>query len=181
MKKKKCELCSKAKARRKCKRQNQEFICSRCCADMRDSACEGCPYFADAKRYRASKAPKAKRKEFIIEINEEVEAAVDNALALVERGNVRKAERIFENLQANHPKNYMVNYGIGVVNAFKQNYDQAIVYFTRATEIFPYFIEAHFNKAVAFKNKLDVKNAIRSFKEVIEIGDVAVAVGVQGH
>ena len=65
----------------------------------------------------------------------------------------------------------MVNYGIGVVNAFKGQYDDAIKWFTRATDIFPHFIEAHFNKAVAYKNKLDIRNAAESFKEVVAIGD----------
>lgn len=171
MKKSKCVLCSKTKARRKCDRHNHGLICSRCCAELRDSVCEGCQYFAEAKQYQLSKAPKAKTKRFIVEINEEVERAVDDALALVEDGNIRTAESILKELQMGHPVNHMVNYGIGVVNAFKREYDQAIESFTKATEAFPYFIEAHFNKAVAYKNKLDIRNAIRSFKEVVAIGD----------
>ena len=58
-----------------------------------------------------------------------------------------------------------------MINALKGQYDDAIKYFTRATDVFPYFIEAHFNKAVAYKSKLDIKNAVRSFKEVIAIGE----------
>jgi tetratricopeptide (TPR) repeat protein len=171
MKKRKCALCSRTKARRKCDRHNHEFICSQCCAESRDSACEGCQYFAEARQYHLSKAPKTKKKQFIVEINEEVEKAVDDALALVEGGNIRNGERILEELKIRHPRNHMVDYGIGVVNAFKQEYDQAIECFTRATDAFPYFIEAHFNKAVAYKKKLDIRNAIKSFKEVIAIGD----------
>lgn len=171
MKKRKCVLCSSTKARRKCDRHNQEFICSKCCAESRDSACERCQYFAEAKRYHASKASKEKKRHFIVEINEEVEKAVDDALALVEAGSILKGERILQELQMRHPKNHMVNYGIGVVNAFKQKYDQAIKYFTRATDAFPYFVEAHFNKAVAYKNKLNIRYASKSFKDVIEMGD----------
>ena len=171
MKKRKCALCSRTKARRKCDRHNHEFICSQCCAESRDSICEGCQHFTEARQYHLSKTPIKKKKHFIVEINEEVEKAVDDALALVEGGNIRKGECILEELNIRHPKNHMVNYGIGVVNALKREYDQAIECFTRATDAFPYFIEAHFNKAVAYKNKLDIKNAIKSFKEVIEIGD----------
>ena len=169
MKKRKCALCLRTKARRKCDRHNNEFICSQCCAESRDSTCEGCQYFTEARQYHLSKTQK--KKHFIVEINEEVEKAVDDALGLVEGGNIRKGEHILEELNIRHPKNYMVNYGIGVVNAFKREYDQAIECFKKATDAFPYFIEAHFNKAVAYKNKLDIKNAIKSFKEVIEIGD----------
>ncbi|MFC1863638.1 tetratricopeptide repeat protein [Thermodesulfobacteriota bacterium] len=171
MKKRKCALCSRTKARRKCSRNNHEFICSQCCAESRDSACEGCQHFTESRRYHLSKNPTKMKKHFIVEINEEVEQTVDDALALVEGGNIRKGERILEELSIRHSKNYMVNYGIGVVNAFKEDYDKAIEFFTRATDAFPYFIEAHFNKAVAYKSKLDIKNAVRSFQEVIQIGD----------
>ncbi|MBW1857338.1 MAG: tetratricopeptide repeat protein [Deltaproteobacteria bacterium] len=106
-----------------------------------------------------------------MEINEEVENAVDDALALVERGDIGKGEEILKELQTQYPRNHMVNYGIGSANALKGQYDDAIKYFTRATDIFPYFIEAHFNKAVAYKGNLDIKNAVRSFKEVIAIGN----------
>ena len=171
MKKKICTLCAKKKARRKCKIQQDQMICSFCCAELRSSDCEDCHYFTAANKYQMSKARKAKKKQFIVEINEEVENAVDRALAYVERGDIRKGEEILGELQIQYPRNYMVNYGIGVVNAFKAQYDNAIKYFTRATDIFPYFIEAHFNKAVAYKSKLDIKNTVRSFKEVIAIGD----------
>lgn len=84
MKKKKCPLCSKGKARRKCGRHNDEFICSRCCAEFRDTACEGCQYFDKAKQYEAERSQKDKY--FLIEINEELESEIDKALALMERG-----------------------------------------------------------------------------------------------
>jgi tetratricopeptide (TPR) repeat protein len=171
MKKRKCTMCVKKKARRKCIIQQDKLICSSCCAELRNPDCEDCQYFRAAMQYRNSKAQKVPKKQFIIEVNEEVENAVDNALAFVERGDISKGQEILKKLQKQYPKNHVVNYGIGVVNAFKGQYDDAIKYFTRATDIFPYFIEAHFNKAVAYKNKLDIKNMISSFKEVISIGD----------
>ncbi len=171
MKKMKCTLCAKNRARRKCKIQQDKLICSSCCAELRNSDCEACHYFGAAKQYQISKAQKVQKKQFIVEINEEVENAVHDALAFVERGDISKGEEIVRELQIQYPRNHMVNYGIGVVNALKGQYDDAIKYFTRATDIFPYFIEAHFNKAVAYKNKLDIKNMVSSFKEVISIGD----------
>jgi len=171
MKKTICMLCGKNKARRKCKIQQDKMICSSCCAKLRNPDCGDCRYFETAKQYQMSKAQKVKKKHFIVEINEEVENAVDDALAFVERGDISKGEKILRELQIQYPRNHMVNYGIGVVNALKEQYDDAIKYFTRATDIFPYFIEAHFNKAVAYKSKLDINNMVRSFKEVIEIGD----------
>ncbi len=171
MKKIKCTLCAKNKARRKCKIYHDKLICSLCCADLRNPDCEDCRYFRAAKQYQLSKDQKSKKKHFVVEINEEVDEAVDDALVLVDRGNIRKGEDILWGLQIQYPRNHMVNYGIGVVKAFKGEYDDAITYFSRATDIFPYFIEAHFNMAVAYKNKFDIKNAVKSFKEVIAIGD----------
>jgi tetratricopeptide (TPR) repeat protein len=171
MKKTICTLCAKNKARRKCKIQQDKLICPSCCAELRNSDCEDCRYFTTAKQYQISKNQNVKKKHFILEINEEVENAVNDALALVERGDIGKGEEILRELQTQYPRNHMVNYGIGAANALKGQYDDAIKYFTRATDIFPYFIEAHFNKAVAYKGNLDIKNAVRSFKEVIAIGN----------
>jgi len=171
MKKTICTLCGKNKARRKCKIQQDKLICPSCCAELRNPDCEDCRYFTTAKQYQISKNQNVKKKHFILEINEEVENAVDDALALVERGDIGKGEEILKELQTQYPRNHMVNYGIGSANALKGQYDDAIKYFTRATDIFPYFIEAHFNKAVAYKGNLDIKNAVRSFKEVIAIGN----------
>lgn len=171
MKKTICALCAKNKARRKCKIQQDKLICPSCCAELRNPDCEDCRYFTTAKQYQISKNQKVKKKHFILEINEEVENAVNDALALVERGDIGKGEEILRELQTQYPRNHMVNYGIGAVSALKGQYDDAIKYFTRATDIFPYFIEAHFNKAVAYKGNLDIKNAVRSFKEVIAIGN----------
>ena len=166
-----CMLCAKNKARRKCRIQQDKLVCPSCCAELRNPACEDCHYFRASKQYQRSKAQKVKKKHFILEINEEVENAVNDALAFVERGDIGKGEEILRELQIQYPRNHMVNYGIGVVNALKGQCDDAIKYFARATDIFPYFIEAHFNKAVAYKSKLDIKNTVRSFEEVIAIGD----------
>lgn len=171
MKKIICMLCAKNKARRKCRIQQDKLICPSCCAQLRNPACEDCHYFRASKQYQRSKAQKVKKKHFILEINEEVENAVNNALAFVERGGIGKGEEILRELQIHYPRNHMVNYGIGVVNALKGQYDDAIKYFAKATDIFPYFIEAHFNKAVAYKSKFDIKNTVSSFEEVIAIGD----------
>ena len=169
MKKRKCAICQEKKARRKCERHNDELICSECCAELRDSLCENCQYYNEAKQYESSK--KKKKRNFIVEINEEVEESVDNALELVERGKIRKGEQILIALKIRYPDNYKVNYGMGVVHALKNEYDNAIKYFTKATDAFPYFTEAHFNKGMAYRSKYDIKNAVRSFRELIEIGD----------
>jgi len=108
MKKMKCTLCARNKASRKCKVYDDKLICSLCCADLRNPDCEDCQYFRAAKQYQLSKARKAKKKEFIVEINEDVEKAVDDALAFVERGKIGKGEDILSKLQLQYPRNHMV-------------------------------------------------------------------------
>ena len=171
MKKKRCVVCSRTKARRKCGRYDEAFICSKCCGDKRDSECDACKYFTAAMQYQSHKTRKAKKNHFILEIKEEAENLVDEALALIEDGNIRKGAFLLEELKVKYPGYYKVVYGIGVVHAFKGEFDQAIACFIKATDAFPYFIEAHYNLAVAYKEKMDVRNAIKSFREVIEIGD----------
>ncbi len=70
-----------------------------------------------------------------------------------------------------HPRNHTVCFGMGVLCALKEEHKEAIGWFDKATGIFPYFIEAHFNKAVAYQRQLDVANAIRAFRKVVEVGD----------
>lgn len=171
MKKKKCVLCTQKRGRRICKLHSDEMVCSLCCAKSRGSDCEGCVHYEAAEQYAASKARKPKPKHFIAEINEEVENTVDRALALVEKGAIEKGEAIILKLKKDHPRNHTIYFGLGVVSAFKKQHDEAIKHFDRAIDIFPYFIEAHFNKGVAYKEKLDITNTIESFKEVVAIGD----------
>lgn len=171
MKKTKCVKCMQKKGKRSCKQHNNEFLCPLCCAEFRDIACEGCSYYEEAKKYIATKSEKPEVKHFYAEINEEVENTVDQALAQVERGAIEKGEAIILELKKKHPRNHTVFYGLGVVHALKGQYDEGIKYFDKAIDIFPYFMEAYFNKAVACQKKLDIGNMIRAYQKVIAVGD----------
>ena len=171
MKMPKCALCRNNRAKRKCQIYQDKFICPSCCAELRNKECEECRHYQAAKQYQSSKSQKPVRKDFIMEVNEKVENAVDKALELLERGKAEKAREILNELEKKHPRNHMVMYGLGTVHAIEGQYDDAIKYFTKATDIFPYFIEAYFNMGVAYKNKFDIGNAVRAMNKVIEIGD----------
>ena len=106
-----------------------------------------------------------------MEINKEVEKAVDDALLLAEKGDISKSEILLKALQAQYPENHDVNFGLGVMKSHQGKLDEAIEYYSKATEIFPFHIEAHFNKALAFKGKYDIRNMVESLREVIAIGD----------
>jgi len=171
MKKKTCPLCGRNKARRKCKLRQDELICPQCCAELRNADCGDCRYHKASKQYQKSKARKTARNNFIVEINKEVEKAVDDALLLAEKGDISKGEILLMALQTQYPDNHDVNFGIGLMKSYKEEFDEAIKYYTKAIETFPLFIEAHFNKALACKLTYDIKNMVESFKEVITIGD----------
>jgi len=170
MSKKKCVVCDDQKARRICLLRQGEMICSYCCAQIRNPDCEGCDYYEQARAYQLTKTNPAGSKHFFAEIDEQVEDAVDEALALVEAGDVEEAHQEMLRLKKDNPKNYMVSYGLGVVHAFKEELDEAIQCFDEATNIFPYFLEAHFNKAIAYKKKFDIGNMVKAFREVVALG-----------
>ncbi len=168
-----CPICNQRKAKRRCWRQNMEEICPLCCAEKRDTACGDCPHYVEAQKYEDARRPSAAtpEKHFMIELNPEAEAAVDAAMKLVERGDVRRAGDALARLLREYPRDHMVRYGMGTLHAFKGEHQEAIRYFDQAIAIYPYFVEAHFNRAVACQKQVDLSGAIRGFRRVVEVGD----------
>lgn len=147
------------------------MICSQCCAETRNSDCGGCSHYAQSERYSVEKSKKAGFKHFIAMIDPEVDKAVDNALAFVESGNIKKGEDLLVGLLKEYPGLYIVQYGIGTVLAMKGKYAESIIHFNKCLDIFPYFAEAWFNKGNAHKHLLDIGGALKSFQKVTECGD----------
>ncbi len=170
---KKCVVCTKTRGKRVCKINENELICSQCCTKIRGEKCEGCPHYQTALRYTAEKVRKSHsaKKHFITQIYPEIDDRVDHALEMIENGNAAQGEKIINELLPNYPKCHTVNYATGVIWLRKREWDKAIEYFDKATELFPYFIEAHFNKGSACQQKLDIKNMIKSYRKVIDYGN----------
>ncbi|MEN9633151.1 MAG: hypothetical protein RL077_1555 [Verrucomicrobiota bacterium] len=171
--KKTCPICSQNKAKRLCWRQNREEICPLCCVGKRDAECGNCQHYKEAQRYdsvRISSGAPA-RKDDIIELTPEVEAAVNGAMELAERGDKRGAGDTLARLLREYPRNHLVYYGMGTLHAIKGETPEAIRWFDQAIAIFPYFVEAHFNKGVACQKQLNVAGAVRAFRKVVEVGD----------
>lgn len=171
-----CPLCVERKAQRSCLRQNNAVICSVCCAKMRNETCEGCSFYSAAQQYHADRSQRITHAtppdgHFIVELNPEVEKAVDSAMELCERGITDEAWVQVTRLLRDHPGNHMVCYGMGVLHATKGEHKEAIKWFDKAISTYPYFVEAHFNKAVAYQKQLNVGEAIRAYRKVVELGD----------
>ncbi len=167
MKKTRCVLCNATKAKRSCKERHDALICPKCCASIRTQMCEGCNYYEYAERYHAARCHTAGEDTS----DKGIEREVDNALLLQEKGDIDAAKTKMDELLRMHPENHVVQYGMGVVYAFKGMYDEAILHFDKAIEIFPYFVQAHYNKAVALLKISDMVNYLRTLKRIVIIGE----------
>lgn len=169
----KCVVCLRVKGKRACQIHAGALICPHCCAQIRNPDCQGCFYYAQAKHYAEKRAQTSKTPHFVMRVDPEVDEAVDQALAKIESGNRRGGESIIAELLKKHPDLHTVQYAMGVVWAMKGQYDESIKYFDKATEIFPHFVEAWFNKGVSYQKQLKVEDAIQAFRKVIELGEPA--------
>jgi tetratricopeptide (TPR) repeat protein len=140
---------------------------------MRDETCTGCSYYTVARRYYASRSPSSNPPDghFIVELNPEVEEAVNSAMELAERGKTNEARLAITKLLVEHPDNHLVCYGMGTLYALSGDFKESINWFDKAILIFPYFVEAHYNKAVSYQKLFDIGNAIRAYRKVLELGD----------
>jgi len=98
MKKEVCIICSTARGNRVCKLNNNLLICPICCAKTRIPECQGCIYYEQAEQFSKAKIKTQKPKHFIARIDPEVDEEVDQALAMIERGNISSGERIISEL-----------------------------------------------------------------------------------
>ncbi len=100
----------------------------------------------------------------------DLETAVDEALSLVTSGYLNQGEAAIRELLKYHPYSPSTHFAMGVVHAVKEKHDAAINCFDTAIEMDPNNVEAYFNRAVAYKEKLDPGNMIQSFQEVVRRG-----------
>lgn len=143
---------------------------------MRNETCGDCTYHTAAQQYRAERSqrtvPAALPKgHFIVELNPEIEAAVDAAMELCDRGKVEAARVQVNRLLLAHPENHLVCYAKGVLHAIQEEHEEAIKWFDKALAIYPYLVEAHFNKAVAYQKLLRLAPAVLAYRQVVALGD----------
>ena len=151
-------------------------VCSGCCAAIRDAECGDCVHYGAAQQHEATRSSRVMRRaalpegDFIIELNPELEEAVNDALARGQQGQMKQAMATMAGLLREHPRSHHVCFGMGVLHGLRNDNEQAIEWLDKAIEIFPYMIEARFNKAVAYQNLGDLPNGIQAFQKVVELG-----------
>ncbi len=168
----KCIICNQVKGKRSCLQYDKSMVCPKCCAQIRNPSCVTCSYYKTAEKYAEDKFRKSGGKSFVIELNEEVDKAVDKALALIERKMLKKAEKHLAELLPEHSNYHMVQYGMGALYAFKGQNDEAISHFKKAIDILPFFAEAYYNLGVAYKKELDIPNMFKYLSKAIRMSDV---------
>ena len=167
----KCPICSAEKGRRVCRIRQQSSICSRCCAQIRNPDCSGCPHYSQAEAFAREKNLTSDTPHFTIRIDPKVDEAVFQALDLAEQGDFARAQELLVVLRDRNPDLHIVHFGIGTVLALQNAHEQAIIHFDKCLAIFPCHVEAWFNKAVAHKELLDLKNMVAACRKVILWGD----------
>ncbi len=96
---------------------------------------------------------------------------LDKALDLLNSSALAEGYQIIRQLARSHPNHPEVHYAFGAYHLLQGEYHQAVDCFTRATDLKPDFAQAHYNKAAAYKELLEIKPAIRAFQKTIECGD----------
>jgi tetratricopeptide (TPR) repeat protein len=100
-----------------------------------------------------------------------IEDKVDHALEIMEKGDWQKAAKMLAELKkkrGNHPH---ICYGLGVLAAFENNYDEAVSCFKKALQGSPDFVEAQFNLAATYQKQLNIFEMITAYRQVIRIGE----------
>ena len=146
-------------------------ICPRCCASIRGEACGECRHLAESQRYGLRKYVESGDPSLMLELKPKLEERLRAGLELIESGRYSEAERLLDSVAAVDPGYYLLDFARGTWCAVQDRVDEAIPLFREAVRKFPGFLEAHFNLLTAYKDKLDIPNAVRSAKDVVETGD----------
>jgi tetratricopeptide (TPR) repeat protein len=165
----KCVLCHERKGKRDCKLMSSQFICPSCCAATRRTECAGCGHYETSLAYQREKL--VRRKTVVNEILPDVDDRCDEALVLVDKGDISRGQALLEDLRRQHPNYHMVLYGIGVCHGMQGQMDEAIACFERAVEIYPAFAHAQYNLGESYRKKLDLENAVKAFEAAIAADD----------
>lgn len=166
--KNKCPLCREGKARRDCRLKDEAVICSRCCAEMRGPECSGCPHYEEAMLHAMQRAARAPDGHYIIELNPEVEEAVNCILEQATAENMTKAFGDMQRLLAEHPQDHNVCFGMGVLYCVSGKEDEAIPWLEKAISIFPYMSEAYYNLGIAHKNTGNIGQMIKALQKAVK-------------
>lgn len=161
----KCALCHERKGKRDCKLMSSQFICSLCCAATRKTECAGCSHYQASLAYQRDKQVRSKT--LFDEILPDVDDRCDDALILVDNGDIDRGQALLEDLRRQHPDYHMVLYAIGACQAMRGQIDEAITCFERAVELYPGFAHAQYNLGESYRKKFNIEKTVKAFEAAI--------------
>jgi len=97
---------------------------------------------------------------------------VDVALEIAQEGDFLEATKIVNKLRRKYPDNPDVQFGLGVMAMYSEDYNGALEHFESTVKIDPTHIIAHYNRAVAFQKQTNIKGTVESFENVIRLREI---------
>ena len=108
--------------------------------------------------------------DFITELTPEVSDECERILDQFDAGNdVASVKADVECLYSQYPDNYEVNFLKGVCCIKENQLTDAIAYFEKSVQIFPYFSEAIYNLGCLYRKEARIPEGVDCFKQVLEI------------
>lgn len=107
-------------------------------------------------------------KDFLIEINPELDEMCDIISNDIENGDLVSAVDKIADIDRLYPHHHQVKFLQGVVAIQKDNLKEAIACFEEAIQIFPYFSGALHNLGCAYRRTVRLNKAVNCFKQVVE-------------
>ncbi len=104
-------------------------------------------------------------------LSPEIDEEVDLALELFEQSQFSIAELKIKQLLERYPDYHQTNYAMGVIEIQNKNFDEALIYLNKTTDIYPIFSEAFYNKALIYKEKADLAMMASEFISLMKIED----------
>ena len=170
--KNKCPVCTKSKGRRDCLLNNNELICSSCCAEIRsEESCSDCTHFFLAMKQSIQKMKRNGFQEFNCLIDPVADKQVDKALALIEIKDLVNAKEQADILIEKHPDQYLAHYVMGCYCVTTNDIKGSIPHFKTSLKIFPYFAQAWYNLAQSHQRLVEIPEYINALNKVIEYGN----------
>lgn len=113
----KCPECGSGKARRQCWRRENQRICGLCRASIRDPECGDCVHYEEALQHARERVlkPDGPERHYLAEISPEIQERVNDALAIAQKGNPKRAMDMLAPLLADHPLSHDLHYAIGTI------------------------------------------------------------------
>lgn len=145
--------------------KDNDVICSKCCAEIRNESCVGCEHYESNHNYSITK----KSSNFIIDIDEELNEKIDEVLILLENNQIAQAKPKILEFYEKYPNYYYANFAMSSLYLFEGDTDKGMEYINKTLKLNPILTEAYINKALAYKKKYDIGNMILTFQIVLEL------------